>query len=287
MLAQILITQGILLVCVLVGWYAGRMVHKFADKRFSEGDLAGKELGRLSDTLTFVGGAVGILLGLLLSFAVADFSDTKSSIQQMGSNSLSIFSGAESLEESQRFEIRRDVICTLRTSITDDWAAIGSNERGGSPVTTAWLLKLNQDVSKATLVTNEQQQNFPNILAGTTGLTNAREELVMGNSALIPFVVWLVIYFSAFVMSALLAMHLADRKILARISAGMSWGMLAVILFALAVLDAPLAPVLGTPTLEPAPIQETLDVLKSSFPNQELWADCPATTISNNSSSIQ
>lgn len=275
MLTQILITQSILLGCVLLGWYFGRLVHKFADKRFSEGDLAGKELGRLSDTLTFVGGAVGILLGLLLSFSVADFSDTKASIQEMGSNSLSVFSGAEALDESQRFEVRRDVICTLRTSITNDWAAIGNNERGGSAVTTHWLLKLNKDVSQATLVTNEQQQNFPNVLAGVTGLTNARESLVMGNSALIPFVVWLVIYFSAFVMSALLAMHLADRKVLARISAGMSWGMLAVILFALAVLDAPLAPVFGTPTLEPLPIQETLDVLQESFPGSELWAECP------------
>ncbi len=276
MLNQILITQSILLGCVLLGWYFGRFVHKYADKRFDEGDLAGKELGRLSDTLTFVGGAVGILLGLLLSFAVADFSDTKTSIQNMGSNSLSVFSGAEALDQSERFEIRRDVICTLRTSITDDWAAIGSSQRGGSEVTTHWLLKLNKDVSQSSLVTNEQQQNFPNLLAGTTGLTNAREELVMGNSALIPFVVWLVIYFSAFVMSALLAMHLADRKILARISAAMSWGMLAVILFALAVLDAPLAPVFGTPTLEPTPIQETLDVLQSSFPEEALWAECPA-----------
>jgi hypothetical protein len=274
-LQQILITQGILLACVLLGWYFGRLVHKFADKRFSEGDLAGKELGRLSDTLTFVGGAVGILLGLLLSFSVADFSDTKASIQEMGSNSLSVFSGAESLDQAQKFEIRRDVICTLRTSISDDWAAIGNNERGGSAVTTHWLLELNKDVSQASLVTNEQQQNFPNVLAGVTGLTNARESLVMGNSALIPFVVWLVIYFSAFVMSALLAMHLADRKLLARISAGMSWGMLAVILFALAVLDAPLAPVFGTPTLEPLPIQETLDVLQESFPDSALWAECP------------
>jgi hypothetical protein len=275
-LAQILITQSILLVCVLLGWYFGRLIHKFADNRFAEGNLEGKELGRLSDTLTFVGGAVGILLGLLLSFAVADFSDTKSSIQSMGSNSLSVFSGAESLDKEQGFEIRRDVICTLRTSISDDWTAIGNNTRGGSPITTSWLLKLNKDVSQASLATNEQQQNFPNLLAGASGLTDAREALVMGNSALIPFVVWIVIYFSAFVMAALLAMHLADRKLLARISAGMSWGMLAVILFALTVLDAPLAPVFGTPTLEPAPIQETLDVLQSSFPDPALWDACPS-----------
>ncbi|MEY4039758.1 MAG: hypothetical protein RLZZ52_626 [Actinomycetota bacterium] len=276
MFAQILISQGILLACVLVGWYFGRMIHKFADKRFTEGNLSGDDLGRLTDTLAFVGGAVGILLGLLLSFAVADFDDTKTSIQMMGRSSLSVFSGAESLDPSQRFEIRRDVICTLRTSISDDWVSIGNNERGGSEITTEWLLKLNKDVSKTPLTTIQQQQNFPNLINGTTELTNAREELVMGNTALIPFVVWLVIYFSAFILSALLAMHLADRKLLARISAGMSWGMLAVILFALTVLDAPLAPVFGTPTLEPIPIQETLDVLESSFPDAALWADCPS-----------
>jgi hypothetical protein len=275
MLSQILITQGILLVCVLLGWYAGRSIHKFADKRFGEEDLAGKELGRLTDTLAFVGGAVGILLGLLLSFAVTDFDDTKSSIQNMGRSSLSIFSAAESLEADQRLEIRRDVICTLRSTIADDWSAIGNNERGGSSVTTHWLLKLNSDVSTTNLATVQQQQNFPGLLAGTSMLTSSREELVMGNSALIPFVVWLVIYFSSFIMSALLAMHLADRKIMARISAGMSWGILAVILFALTVLDAPLAPVFGTSSLEPTPVVEALDVLQESFPEPALWAECP------------
>lgn len=275
MLAQIFITQSILLVCVLLGWYAGRLIHKYADRRFSDGDLAGKELGRMSDTLAFVGGAVGILLGLLLSFAVADFDDTKTSIQTMGRTSLSVFSGAESLNAEQRYEIRRDVVCTLRTTIADDWPAIGNNVRGGSPETTHWLLKLNKDVSQASLDTIQQQQNFPNLINSTTELTSAREEIVMGNTALIPFVVWIVIYFSAFVMTALLAMHLADRKVLARISAAMSWGMLAVILFALAVLDAPLAPVFGTPTLEPIPVQETLDVLQESSPDSALWVECP------------
>lgn len=275
MLSHILITQGILLVCVLLGWYAGRSIHKFADKRFGEEDLAGKELGRLTDTLAFVGGAVGILLGLLLSFAVTDFDDTKSSIQNMGRSSLSIFSAAESLEADQRLEIRRDVICTLRSTIADDWSAIGNNERGGSLTTTQWLVKLNSDVSTANLTTVQQQQNFPGLVAGITELTSSREELVMGNSALIPFVVWLVIYFSSFIMSALLAMHLADRKIMARISAGMSWGILAVILFALTVLDAPLAPVFGTSSLEPTPVVEALDVLQESFPEPALWAECP------------
>lgn len=276
MLAQILITQSILLGCVLLGWYVGRMIHKFADKRFGEEDLAGKELGRLTDTLAFVGGAVGILLGLLLSFAVADFDDTKTSIQTMGRSSVTIFSAAESLEPEQRQEVRRDVICTLRSAVADDWSAIGNSERGGSSITTGWVLKLNADVSTVSLNTVQQQLNFPALLQGTTDLTTAREELVMGNSALIPFVVWLVIYFSSFIMTALLAMHLADRKIMARISAGMAWGILAVILFALTVLDAPLAPVMGTPSLEPAPIVETLDVLQESFPDHALWAECPA-----------
>lgn len=275
MLTQILVTQGILLACVLAGWFTGRKIHQFADKRFPDGNLGGRELERLTDTLAFVGGAVGILLGLLLSFAVGDFDDTKTSIQTMGRSSLSAFSAAESLNPDERLEVRQDIICVLRSEIAHDWTAIGNNESGGSPITTAWLMQLNTDVSSVSLDTVQQQQNFPGVIAGVEDLTTAREELVMGNTALIPFVVWLVIYFSSFIMTALLAMHLADRKLLARISAGMSWGMLAVILFALTVLDAPLAPVMGTPTLRPAPLAETLQVLEESFPEQALWADCP------------
>lgn len=276
MFAQILITQAILLSCVLLGWYFGRLMHKFADKRFADGNLEGGELGRLTDTLAFVGGAVGILLGLLLSFAVADFDDTKSSIQTMARSSLSVLTASEALGPEQRLEIRRDVVCTLQSSVNSDWEAIGNGVHGGSPNTSAWLMKLHRDISKADLDTVQQQQNFPVLVNAATELTSAREEIVMGNMVLIPSVVWLVIYFSSFVMSALLAMHLADRKLLARISAAMSWGMLAVILLALTVLDAPLAPVFGAPTLEPAAITQTLELLKQSFPSPALWVACPA-----------
>lgn len=274
MVAQIFITQGILLACVLLGWYGGRLIHKFADNRFTEGKLQGHELGRLTDTLAFVGGAVGILLGLLLSFGVGEFDDTKASVSAVARSSVSVFAASESLEPTQRFEIRRDTVCSLRSIATADWAAIGEEVPGGSPETTDYIMQLNADVSKATLDTPQQQQSFTGLFAAVSELTSAREELVMGNSAMIPRVVWLVIYFSSFVMSALLAMHLADRKLLARISAGMAWGMLAVILLALTILDSPLAPVFGAPTIEPTAINQALSTLQSSFPDPALWADC-------------
>ena len=275
MIAQSLITQAILLGCVLLGWFVGRRIHKFADNRFTEGSLQGHELGRLTDTLAFVGGAVGILLGLLLSFGVGQFDDTKASIQSVARSSVGVFTASESLEESQRFEIRRDTVCVLRSISTSDWASIGEGIHGGSDETQAWLLKLNQASSKVSLDTNQQQASYPGLLTNISDLTDAREELVMGNTAMIPQVVWLVIFFASFIMSALLAMHLADRKWLARISAAMAWGMLAVILLALSILDSPLAPVFGTPTIEPTAITEALDTIEASFPSSALLAQCP------------
>lgn len=276
MVAQLFLTQGILLACVLLGWFSGRLIHKFVDNRFTEGKLQGRELGRLTDTLAFVGGAVGILLGLLLSFGVGEFDDTKASIQTVSRSSVSVFAASESLQEQERFNIRRDTVCTLRSIATDDWDAIGSETPGGSEQTTSVLMQLNADVSRATLSTPQQQQSFPGLVNAVTDLTSAREELVMGNSAMIPHVVWLVIYFSSFVMAALLAMHLADRKLLAAISAAMAWGMLAVSLIALTVLDSPLAPVFGSPTIEPTAINQALETLQASFPEPGLWAECPS-----------
>ena len=275
MFAQILITQGILLGCVLVGWFVGRAIHRFADNRFTEGSLQGHELGRLTDTLAFVGGAVGILLGLLLSFGVSEFDDTKSNIQAVARSSVGVFTASETLEESQRFEVRRDTVCTLRSITTPDSQAIGEGTTGGSQLTEKWLLKLNADVSTVTLDTNQQQGSYPVLLSSVSDMTDAREELVMGNTAMIPHVVWLVIFFASFIMSALLAMHLADRKWLARISAAMAWGMLAVILLALTVLDSPLAPVFGTPTIEPTAITQALKTIEESYPGSALMSVCP------------
>lgn len=275
MLQQILITQGILLGCVLLGWFVGRRIHRFADNRFTEGSLKGHELGRLTDTLAFVGGAVGILLGLLLSFGVGEFDDTKASIQSVARSSVGVFTASETLEDAQRVEIRRDTVCTLRSIATADWEAIGNGTPGGSADTEKWLLKLNHDASLVTLDTNQQQGSYAALIGSVSDLTDAREELVMGNTAMIPHVVWLVIYFASFIMAALLAMHLADRKWLARISAAMSWGMLAVILLALTILDSPLAPIFGSPTIEPTSITQALNTIEESYPGSPLLAECP------------
>lgn len=275
MLSQLLISQAILLSCVLLGWFVGHRIHKAADKRFKDGDLAGGELGRLSDTLSFVGGAVGILLGLLLSFSVAQFDQTKSNVQLMAQNGVELFTSSESFNDEQRFEIRRDTICTLESARTSDWQAIGDGVMGGSLETTVWLMELNRDVGRLDISTTQQEQSYPIMIESVTELTSAREMLVMGSTITIPYVVWIVIFFSSFVMSALLAMHLADRRSMALISASMSWGMLAVILAALTILDSPLSPVLGTPTIQPSSITNSLMLLEASFPDPALWASCP------------
>jgi hypothetical protein len=259
----------------LLGWFVGRAIHRFADNRFAEGKLEGGELGRLTDTLAFVGGAVGILLGLLLSFGVSEFDDTKSNIQSIARSSVGVFTTSEAFEENERFAIRRDTVCTLRSIASSDWMSVGQGNHTGSEDTEQWLLKLNYDASTATLETSQQVGSYPVLIGNVSDLTNAREELVVGNTAMIPHVVWLVIYFASFIMAALLAMHLADRKWLARISAGMSWGMLAVILLALTILDSPLAPVLGSPTIEPTAINQALTTIEMSFPGSELLAECP------------
>jgi hypothetical protein len=279
MFVQILITQGILLGCVLLGWFVGRAIHRFADNRFTEGSLQGHELGRLTDTLAFVGGAVGILLGLLLSFGVTEFDDTKSNIQAVARSSVGVFTASETLEEAQRFEIRRDTVCTLRSISTADWEAIGNGTHGGSPATEAWLMKLNSDVSKVSIDTNQQQGSYPVLLGSVADLTDAREELVMGNTAMIPEVVWMVIFFASFIMTALLAMHLADRRWLARISAAMAWGMLATILLALTILDSPLAPIFGKPTIEPTAITQALTTIEQSYPGSALLSVCGETPV--------
>lgn len=275
MYGQFFITQGVLLACVLVGWFVGHKVHKFADKRFTAGDLEGSELSRLGATLGFVGGAVGILLGLLLSFSVAQFDETRSDVQQISQSGFDFFTASEAFDEAERTELRRDTVCTLRSIVDQDWPAIGNNVTGGSTATTDWLMKLNGEVSRLDLDTPEQIEASQILTDSSTQLTSAREALVMESSIQIPHVVWIVIFFASFVMALILAMHLADRRVMAVISATLAWGMLAVILGALTVLDSPLTPVFGTASIEATPIEHTLVILQETYPDPALWADCP------------
>lgn len=275
----ILIGSVLLLIVVMgLGWVGGTLIHRAIEKRTKSDAEEEKQLERMTDTIAFVSGAVGILLGLLLSISVGEFQDTQNNIKQLGTDALATFSASESFDEADREDIQRDVVCGLRSFINHDWKLTGDAQADGSQQTTLWMMKLHDDVANLPIDTTQQSESYSVLVDKALDLANSRHLILSSSMATIPMVIWIVIYFSAFVLSLLLTLHLADRKILAWVSLSVSFGTLAVVIVALTALDYPLQNLgVGTPTSTQVLTNE-LESLEWQYPGNT-WTECPELTV--------
>lgn len=101
----------------------------------------------ITDSLAFVGGAYGILLGLLLVFAVGHFVDTRQAAREEAISAVALFNSVEPYPAEQRDRVRHDLICLMRSSATDDWAAsTASDFSPGSENTNAYAVAVQRQL---------------------------------------------------------------------------------------------------------------------------------------------
>lgn len=270
----ILITQALLLVMMSSGWFIGRRIHKIALHRKGATHIEKHDQDMIKDAIAFVSGAIGVMLGLLLSLSVSQFQDTQNRIDQLGTDSIAIFNATNNFSAEDANSIRHDVVCTLRTFVYQDWQAPEESQADGIKQTALWELQLNQDVRNLPLDTPKQQNAYSIIVDQSMDIADQLDNILASSTNTIPAVIWVVIYFAAFVLSALLAINSSDKKVLARVLFGVTYGTQAVILLALTVLDFPLQNFGFGSAVTVDALQATYDSLEWQYPGQE-WQDCP------------
>jgi hypothetical protein len=274
----VLLAEVILLATVAGGWMLGKLIHRWVVRRSPQEETAGGELSRLSDTVGFVGGAAGILLGLLLVFAVQHYTDAQAATRDEAVKSSRLFYSMGPFDAAERTAARQSLICYMQSVVHDDWRATAVGDITGAENTTAWSKQVRTELSEFTVETDKTTSAFQVLDEQTLGVAELRQFRLLIAQPQIPLIVWFVIYLSSLVLAALLALHLADRKYLGRVSISAIYIILAVVVMALAVLDEPFDSTMGG--MEPTAMQSTINTLTDSYP-ETIPANCPVLAASD------
>ena len=105
----LLIYEVLLLAVIGGGWWLGAFGQALSPEVTDPDPEAGSE--RLSDTIGFVGGTYGILLGLLLVFAVGHSVDTRRHRATRQSPAGAPFTAVNPYPAANRDALRHDIVC--------------------------------------------------------------------------------------------------------------------------------------------------------------------------------
>jgi len=197
------------------------------------------EAPEYQSALTFVGASYGLLLGLLVVFAVGHITDVQNQSQQEASSLVSLYDTTGVYPSQTRDHIRHDLVCYMRSIVQDEWPSM---ERG-SPLEAPRTLGFGDQVRAdlRTLPTSNPAQGSAYGRAATlvSDASGSRQRLLFFTEPRIPVALWVVIYVGAFVVFLLLAGHYATRPV-GRISALATVAVLMTVVVAvLAMLDQP------------------------------------------------
>lgn len=269
MLGSLLLIEAILLACVLAGWAVGRLV----SRRISLGGDGESSDGELTDALAFVGAAFGIILGLLLVFAVQHYNDASTATREEAIHAVAVFNAAHPYPAAERDQLRRDLICSMRSVAADDFPAAGALDLDGSATTSAWLQRVQSDIDGLSQDKASEASTHQIITGEALELLKSRSLMLVGSQPEIPLVIWLVIFASTFAFVVLLVMHLSTHRRLAVVSVVAVCVVLLVVVGVLTDLDYPFSGDGGSVT--PSAMNAALSSLQRSYPDLD-WSACPA-----------
>ena len=261
--AALAVTVGL---AILTGWGARRWFVRGNEQAVGEVD-------RISESLAFVGGALGIIVGLLLVFAVQHFEDSKGVAREEAGNAVTLYHAVGPYPAAQRTALRHDVVCLMRSASTDDWQLASVGDMTGSENTFAWSKRTQAAVEALPQTTDTQASNHYFVTEASLNLDRSRLQRLLLGEPEIPPIVWIVIFTGTFAFVAMLEFHLASRRSLRVVAIGGVAIVLAVTVFALYELDRPYVGWSGS-SLQPVALTTSLRQLESGF-LAENWSPCP------------
>ena len=253
--------------CMAVGWLAAYYV-----VRWTKRGQRGRQKYVNGDALSFVGGALGIALRLLLLFASQHYSDAREASREEATSATALYDSLQGFPEAQRAAARHDVFCAVESLRTDDWVASQVNDVTGSENTHAWMDRLRDDIDGLDQSTDAAGSLHYFVNDSYISLSKAREIRLLLGLHQIPNIVWVVIAISTTVFTFLLALHMGPRRrktIAVLIATGL---VMCTINVALTVLDYPYKGAVGQ--LNPTAMDAASRALQDRYVNDDFSA-CP------------
>lgn len=275
MVATLFVIIPALLLAIGIGWFIGDKIASRTAVTAQEDARAGAQRGRdsrLTDAIAFVGGAYGIVLGLLLVFAVQHFVDTRQVSREEAITAAALFSAVEPFDVEPRDQVRHDLVCYVRALATDDWVAAQVMDPTGSENASAYGLRVQRGIQDLPLDTVSQENSHFYATEELLRLVSDRQLRLLYANPEIPPIVWVVILVAAMVFTGLLAYQLHGDRSLARVAIGATTVVLVVIATALIMLDRPFVGVGAA--LEPVALEGTLRQIQDAYPDPSYWEPC-------------
>ncbi len=189
--------------------------------------------------LGFVASAYGMLLGLLVVFAVGHSSDARTQAEDEATSLVALYDALAVYPHGTRESVRHDLVCYMRSIVADDWPSMESGNTTVAPRTLAFGDRLRSDLRRLPLTNERESSAYGSALGHVTDAGAARQQLLFFTQPEIPTALWVVIYVGVFLLVFLIALHYTDNP-RGRITALASLSvLLTVVVAVLAMLDQP------------------------------------------------
>jgi hypothetical protein len=189
--------------------------------------------------LGFVGSAYGLLLGLLVVFAVGHYNDVRNVSQQEASSLVSLYDAVGVYPPPTRDHVRHDVLCYMRSVANNEWPSMERGNQLEAPRTLGLGDRLRAEIHALPDSNSTQGSAYGRASTLISDAGSSRERLLFLAVPEIPPALWVVIYVGAFLVFFLLAGHYTSRP------AGRSWALgsvavlMTVVVLVLSMLDLP------------------------------------------------
>jgi hypothetical protein len=231
----------------------------------------GDEAPEYQSSLQFVGAAYGLLLGLLVVFAVGHFSDVRHESQQEASSLVALHDTVNVYPPETRDPVQHDVICYMRSIVDDEWPSMERGRDLETPRTGAFGDRVRADVRN--LPSGDPMQGSAYGRAGTliTDAGQSRQRLLFFTQPEIPTALWVVIYVGAFLVFLLLTFHYATRPAGRVAALGSVAVLMTVVVGVLGMLDQPFG--IGA-HVQPDQMRQAVDLLVTGEKNPTILGPC-------------
>lgn len=222
--------------------------------------------------LGFVSSAYGLLLGLLVVFAVGHYSDSRNQSEAEATSLVALYDALGVYPPETRDTVRHNIVCYMRSIVSDDWPSMEDGNTTETRRTLKWGDQVRADVRNLPLDTPRESSAYGRSVGFITDASKSRQQLLFFTEPRIPTPLWVVIYVGVFLLVFLIALHYTDDP-RGRVTALASLTvLLTVIISVLAMLDRPFG--VGT-LVQPNEMRQAISLLSEGTKPSTL-APCPA-----------
>lgn len=229
------------------------------------------EAPEYQSSLTFVGAAYGLLLGLLVVFAVGHYTDVRHESQAEASTLVALQDTVRVYPPETSDRVRHDVVCYMRSIVHDEWPSM---ERGNDTAARRTLRfgdRVRADVRNLPIDDQKEGSAYGRANSLITDASQSRQRLLFFTEPRIPAALWVVIYVGAFLVILLLVGHYATRPAGRVAALGSVAVLMTVVVSVLATLDQPFG--VGA-RVHPDEMRQAIDLVLTDEKNPAILRPC-------------